>query len=503
MSLRLVEWASVLSEAGMPASQMSPASTRPPRLGALAKLPVFFDLKGRDVLLVGADEPAVWKAELILAAGARLRVVATDLHPDFAPLLAGHPDRVRLERRDWTAQDLDGVAFVVASPEGIDAVALAGAARTRGVPVNVIDTPAQCDFQFGSIVNRSPVVVGIMTDGAAPILGQAIRRRLEAILPAGLGAWAGAAKAFRGQLRALLPDRPDRRVFWERFVDRAFGPPPGAGARAELTRLAEATGRAAGRRGLGEVAIVGAGPGDPELLTLKGMRELQAADVIVYDRLVTPAILELGRREARRIHVGKEGHGAACRQDDISALLVDLALAGERVVRLKGGDPALFGRTGEEVAACREAGVPVRIVPGITTASAAVSSLNTSLTHRDHARRVQFVTGHDRHGRLPADLDFAALADPRATLVVYMGRRTSGELAARLMREGLAPATPVVAVVDVSRPEEVAVRSDLAGLAEGLALPEGRPVVILIGAGLAGADAPALAVEAAPVQATG
>ena len=230
---------------------------------------------------------------------------------------------------------------------------------------------------------------------------------------------------------------------------------------------------------------MGAGPGDPELLTLKAMRELQAADVIVYDRLVTAEVLELGRREARRIHVGKEGHGAACRQEDISALLVDLALAGERVVRLKGGDPAIFGRTGEEVAACREAGIPVRIVPGVTTASAAAATLGLSLTHRDHARRVQFVTGHDRHGRLPADLDFRALADPAATLVVYMGRRTASELARRLLDHGLAGATPVVALADVSRRDEVAHHLTLEGLRDGLVLPERRPAIILIGAALA------------------
>uniref|UniRef100_UPI002C5A5184 uroporphyrinogen-III C-methyltransferase n=1 Tax=Enterovirga sp. TaxID=2026350 RepID=UPI002C5A5184 len=234
-----------------------------------------------------------------------------------------------------------------------------------------------------------------------------------------------------------------------------------------------------------EVVIVGAGPGDPELLTLKAMRELQAADVIVHDRLVTPAILELGRREARRVHVGKEGHGAACRQEDISSLLVDLALAGERVVRLKGGDPAIFGRTGEEVAACREAGVPVRIVPGITTASAAAAALGGSLTHRDHARRVEFVTGHDRTGRLPQDLDFAALADPRTTLVVYMARRTAAELAQRLLREGRAPATPAEAMTDVSRPDAAVAPMTLGDLARsGIPLPEGRPVIVLIGEAL-------------------
>jgi uroporphyrin-III C-methyltransferase / precorrin-2 dehydrogenase / sirohydrochlorin ferrochelatase len=238
------------------------------------------------------------------------------------------------------------------------------------------------------------------------------------------------------------------------------------------------------RERVGEVVLVGAGPGDPELLTVRALRELQAADAIVYDRLVTPEILELGRRDARRIHVGKEGHGAACRQEDISALLVDLALAGERVVRLKGGDPSIFGRSGEEIAACREAGVLVRVVPGITSASAAAASLGVSLTHRDHAQRLQFVTGHDRHGTLPDDLDFTALADARSTVVVYMGRRTAARLAERLIAEGLPSATPAVAISDVSRPQGSVVRTNVGGLLDEIELPRGRPMLILIGRSL-------------------
>ena len=468
-----------------------PVDMTPPRLAALAKLPVFFDLGGRRVLVIGGGEPALWKAELLLSAGAQVEIVAPHPHPDVSALVAASP-RAVLDLRDWRESDLDGAALVVADVEDEEAERLAALARRRGIPLNVIDKPRYCDFQFGTIVNRSPVVIGIMTDGAAPILGQAIRRRIEAILPASLATWAAAAKAFRGAMRARLTGKAERRVFWELFVDTAFaGPPARQGAAAVLDRLAQevlsnATEVLDGATGdlRGSVAIIGAGPGDPELLTLKAMRELQAADVIVYDRLVTPEVLELGRREARRIHVGKEGHGAACRQDDICALLVDLALAGERVVRLKGGDPAIFGRTGEEVAACREAGVPVRVVPGITTASAAAASLAVSLTHRDHAQRVQFVTGHDRRGALPADLDFDALADRRATVVVYMGRRTAGPLADALMARGLPAGTPVLAIADVSRPEQQVVATDLASLTHGVGLPVGRPIILMIGESL-------------------
>ena len=480
---------------------LSPTRTAPARLAPLAKLPIFVDLAGRRVALIGEGEPVVWKAELLAAAGALVDLYAAEPHDDLAALAARMP-AIRLHRRGWRPDDLGGAALVVADLEEADEIArLRLAARERGLLLNVIDRPEACDFQFGTIVNRSPVVIGIMTDGAAPILGQAIRRRIEAVVPASVASWARSAKAFRDRLRTLLPGRTERRAFWELFVDAAFSRAlPEAGHPAALRRMAAEVGDATARAGrVGEVVVVGAGPGDPELLTLKAMRELQAADVIVYDRLVTPEILELARREARRIHVGKEGHGAACRQEDISSLLVDLALAGKRVVRLKGGDPAIFGRTGEEVAACREAGVPARVVPGVTTASAATAALAGSLTHRDHARRVQFVTGHDRTGRLPS-LDFAGLADPRSTLVVYMARRTAAQLADRLMAEGLPPATPVVAMTDVSRPHQATTAMTLADLArDGVRLPETRPVIVLIGEALrASAAAPVAAPEAAP-----
>ncbi|MBQ0822710.1 uroporphyrinogen-III C-methyltransferase [Microvirga sp. HBU67558] len=459
---------------------------RPARLNALPKLPLFVDLAGRSILVVGGSDGIAWKAELLAAAGGTVRIVAENPSPELRSVVRNDPTRLTLMRRSWREADLAGVSVAIADIEDRqDAANFAEAARRHGALVNVVDKPAFCDFQFGTIVNRAPVVVSISTDGAAPILGQAIRRRIEAVLPPSLGAWAQAAKVFRDRLRDIIPSKPGRRRFWEQFVDVAFA--NGSQDRNRtLDRLARELGEEGSeRRGPGEVVIVGAGPGDPELLTLKAMRELQAADVIVYDRLVTPAILELARREARRVHVGKEGHGASCRQDDINALIVDLALAGERVVRLKGGDPAIFGRTGEEVAACREAGVPVRVVPGITTASAAAASLNASLTHRDHAQRVQFITAHDRHGDLPESLNLAALADPLATTVVYMGRRTASKLATRMVESGLPSDTPVVAISNVSRDDQDSVHSTIGNVARGIDLPEDGPLIIAIGASVA------------------
>ena len=477
-----------------------PTETQPARLTPLAKLPIFLELRGKRAVIAGGGDPVIWKAELLAAAGADVAIFAEHAGPELTSLVHGQP-AITLVQRRWRADDFDSAQIAVgACADAEDAERFAAAARRHGVLVNVIDQPAFCDFQFGTIVNRSPVVVGISTDGGAPILGQAIRRRIEAILPMSLGAWGKAAKEFRDRLKSMVPSSTARRRFWEKFVDVTFISQADEDAQlAALERLArEALAEKAGRSRVGEVVIVGAGPGDPELLTMKAVRELQAADVIVYDRLVTAGVLELGRREARRVHAGKEGHGAACRQEDISTLLVELALQGKRVVRLKGGDPSIFGRTGEEVSACKSAGVPIRIVPGVTAASAAAASFGLSLTHRDHAQRLQFVTGHDRHGDLPAALDLASLADPHATTVVYMGRRTMAALAGQMLARGLRKTTPAIVVGNVSRPHEHRTVTTLEGLSTGASLGDDRmPTLVMIGAALATGDQPQVAARPA------
>lgn len=481
---------------------IAPQETRPARLQPLAKLPVFLNLQGKRAVLAGGGEPCAWKAELLAAAGARVEVFAKEVSPELAALLAapslapeageGRAGIVTLVPHPWTPDDLDGAAVAVGEIEDeAEAVRFAACARARGVPVNVIDRPTHCDFQFGAIVNRSPVIVAISTDGAAPILGQALRRRIEALLPAGIGAWSALAKGFRERLAEQVPSKAGRRRFWEAFVDVVFISTREEDARLEeLERLAQ--GAAEGGGSVGSVALVGAGPGNPDLLTLRAVRALQSADVIVYDRLVTPEILELARREARRIRAGKAGHGDSCRQDDINRLIVELALAGNRVVRLKGGDPSVFGRSGEEIAACRGAGVPVTVVPGITAASAAAASLTASLTHRDHAQRVQLVTAHDRHGRPTPDLDLDALADPKATTCIYMARRAAGDLARRMVERGLDPGTPAAVVSDVSLPGEQAQLTTLGALAGDPDLGGDRPTVVLVGAAVARDREPAV-----------
>jgi uroporphyrin-III C-methyltransferase/precorrin-2 dehydrogenase/sirohydrochlorin ferrochelatase len=441
----------------------------PARIAPLAALPLFHRLAGRKAIVAGSSDGALWKAELLAAAGADVLVLAGEGAGKFEAIPALH-----VVGRGWAPADLEGAALAVADPGSRDeALRFVAAARAAGVPVNVIDQTDLCDVQFGTIVNRSPVVLAISTGGAAPMLGQSIRARIEAVLPLGLSAWAKAAQALRPRLKARVKSFGDRRAFWERFVERAWaGGEPG-----NVETLLEARPRQHGR-----VTLVGAGPGDPELLTLKAVRALQSATTILYDDLVGPEILELARREAKRIAVGKTGRGPSCRQSDINARMVALARAGENVVRLKGGDPLVFGRATEELEACRAAGIEVAIVPGISAAQGAAASLGFSLTERREARRIQFVTGHGADGRLPSDLDWGAIADPTATTIVYMPRATLGEFARSAIAAGLSPETPAVAIASATLPAQAQVSGTIATVA-GLAasLPPGAPVTVVIG----------------------
>ncbi|MFG1211187.1 siroheme synthase CysG [Xanthobacter flavus] len=447
-------------------SPRAPRETRQARMEALARLPVFFGLEGRRVLVAGGGEPAAWKAELLSAAGARVEVIAPAVCEDIWRL-AGAPTHgpIAVHVRDWHGDDIEGAALAIGDFEDTaEAERFSAAARAAGVPVNVIDRPALCDFTFGAIVNRSPLVVGISTDGAAPVFGQAVRAKIEALLPSGFRAWAQAAKTWRAAVTERGLSFHARRAFWERFAAKALSEPHRAPEEADRAALFAAIETQGAAPHGGSVVLVGAGPGDPELLTLKAVRALQSADVVLYDDLVSGAILDFARREAKKMLVGKTGYGPSCKQDDINALMVELAREGRRVVRLKGGEPMIFGRAGEEIAHCRAAGVPVEVVPGISSPQGAASRLVTSLTHRDHARRLQFVTAHARDGRLPADLDFKALSDKAATTVVYMPRRTLPDLVRNLLAAGIEPATPAVAIFSVTRPEEKVVIATVASL---------------------------------------
>jgi uroporphyrin-III C-methyltransferase / precorrin-2 dehydrogenase / sirohydrochlorin ferrochelatase len=473
----------------------TPSEIQSTRIGPLSRLPAFFALDNKRAVVAGGGEPAAWKAELLSAAGARVEVFAAA--PGEALIaLAGAPPHgsIVIHERPWAAVDLAGAAIAVADcADDQEAARFAAAARAAGVPVNVIDRPAFCDFSFGAIVNRSPLVIGISTDGAAPVFGQAIRAKIEALIPKGFSRWAEAARAWRPRVQKLaLPFRA-RRSFWENFTARAVGAPDRMPTETDLAALLTP----AVTQGAGSVVLVGAGPGNPELLTLRAVRALQSADVILFDDLVATDILDFARREAKKMLVGKTGHAASCRQDDINALMISLAKSGRRVVRLKGGDPMIFGRADEEIAACRTAGIAVEVVPGITTAQGAASRLLVSLTHRGKARRVQYLTGHGRDGKLPADIDWASVADPAVTTVVYMPTKTLPELVVRAVQAGLDPATPAVAVERATRADERVIAATIADLPARLAAEASSgPVIVMIGCAFA--DYVAAAARGAP-----
>jgi uroporphyrin-III C-methyltransferase / precorrin-2 dehydrogenase / sirohydrochlorin ferrochelatase len=458
----------------------APAPLRSARMGALARLPAFFALEDKRAIVAGGTQAAAWKAELLSAAGARVEVFAPAPGEEFLALAADPPrGAIAIHERAWVNDDFAGAAIAVADcADDAEAADFAAAARAAGVPVNVIDRPAFCDFSFGAIVNRSPLVIGISTDGASPVFGQAVRAKIEALIPKGFAGWAEAARAWRPRVQALALPFRGRRGFWERFADRAVAAPNAAPADSELDDLLKP---AAGQNA-GAVVLVGAGPGDPELLTLRALRALQSADVILFDDLVSTDILDFARREAKKMLVGKTGHAPSCKQDDINALMISLAKAGRRVVRLKGGDPMIFGRADEEILACRAAGIGVEVVPGITTAQGAASRLLVSLTRREQARRVQYITGHGRDGKLPADIDWASLADPAVTTVVYMPTRTLPELVTCAVQAGLDPATPALAVEQATRADERVIAATIADLPARLAAePPSGPVVVMIG----------------------
>jgi uroporphyrin-III C-methyltransferase/precorrin-2 dehydrogenase/sirohydrochlorin ferrochelatase len=462
------------------------ARTPSPRMAPLAKLPVFWALEKKRVVVAGGSDAAAWKAELLATCGADVHVYAKELSATFEGLMDRDAEcgesRFFHHAEEWSPQAFQSAVIAIGDCADDDEAGLFfDAARAAGVPVNVIDKPKYCQFQFGSIVNRSPVVVAISTDGAAPILAQAIRRRIETLLPPSLKSWASLAQTVREKVNACLAAGAPRRAFWESFVDRAFGAEPEAGVEEGLladVRRFDATVKACA----GRVTLVGAGPGDAELLTLKAVRALQAADVILFDDLVSDEVLELARREARRMLVGKRGGRTSCKQEDINAMMMSLAKAGKRVVRLKSGDPMIFGRAGEEIACLEKAGIPVDVVPGITSASAMAARLGVSLTHRDHAQAVRFVTGHSRSGQLPDDLDWHHLAGQRTTTIFYMGGRTAGQIRGRLLTAGMDRNTPAVVVSAVTRANEIRWVGTLDAMAEAMGrIGVDDPVLIGVG----------------------
>jgi len=448
----------------------------------LTSLPVFFDLAGRRVVVAASNDSALWKTELLYSTGAQVDLYCAAAG-DGLNDLAARSSGLQLISRTWHPDDLLGASLAIGVfEEAPEAEAFYKAAHRAGVPVNCADRPAFCDFQIGAIVNRSPLVIGISTHGASPSLARSIRGWLDALLPRGITHWVEAAALWRAKLKSYDLAPKQRQTFWDLFARRALESGNRVPEECDLLELLQETeGKA--YAAVGSVTLVGAGPGDPELITLKAQRALHNADVVLYDDLIAPGVIDMARREAVKIPVGKRGYKPSCRQDHITALLVKLAHEGKRVVRLKGGDPSIFGRANEEIAALREANIPIDIIPGVTAALGAAASLRVSLTERDLSRRVQFITAHARDGKLPDDIDWRSICDPRAATVVYMGVRTLEALSQRLLAEGIDPGAAALLVERATWPDEHRVYGTIADLPAKVAAirPDG-PCLVMIGA---------------------
>jgi uroporphyrin-III C-methyltransferase/precorrin-2 dehydrogenase/sirohydrochlorin ferrochelatase len=411
-------------------------------------LPVFLNIEGRACLVVGGGEVAVRKVASLRRSGGRVTV----LSPDLCAALAGLRADGKIEHRAKTFEpaDVAGFRLVISATDRRDVnEAVAAAAEARGIPVNVVDCPELCSFIFPAIVDRSPVVIAVSTGGASPVLARLVRARLESALPAAYGRLAELAERFRTRVKTAIRDATRRRLFWERnlqgpVAELVFsGREAEAEARLEALVQAESSGAASAPGGF--VSLVGAGPGDPDLLTLRAFRTIQEADVVVHDRLVSPEIMALVRNDAERIYAGKESSRHTLPQDQINTLLVRLAQQGKRVVRLKGGDPFIFGRGGEEIETLMGEGIPFQVVPGITAASGCAAYAGIPLTHRDFAQSVAFVTGHLKEGEI-GGLDWGRLAGPQQTLVIYMGLQGLARICEVLIAHGAAPDTPAALI---------------------------------------------------------
>ena len=443
-------------------------------------LPRFFNLRSKQALLVGGGDVALRKARLLKRAGVLLTVVSHTVHEELKALLMDPQDQIIIG--EYHAGLLENKVLVVAATDDhslhervhYDAV-------EHNIPVNVVDTPSLCTFIFPAIVDRSPIVIGISSGGESPVLARLLRARLETLIPNGYSRLGGLVGRFRDNVKARFTSLNDRRRFWEYVLEGQIAENVFSGREEEAEQLL----KAAIDKGdighkIGEVYLVGAGPGDPELLTFKALRLMQQADVVFYDNLVSPAVLDLCRRDADLIYVGKRRDNHAVPQEGINSLLVEHAKAGKRVVRLKGGDPFIFGRGGEELEELKAHGIPFQVVPGITAASACSSYAGIPLTHRGYAQSVKFVTGQLKNRQQA--LNFEELVHPNQTVVFYMGLHTLPDLTAGLMAHGKPASTPVAIVSKGTSPDQQVLTGTLADIVERQEVEQlPAPALIIVG----------------------
>ncbi|MBK6742141.1 MAG: uroporphyrinogen-III C-methyltransferase [Hydrogenophilales bacterium] len=442
-------------------------------------LPIFLDLRGKNSLVVGGGDTAARKASLLLGAGAWVTVVSPEALSDAFTTLK-HTDRIIHRQAAFEASHLDGMelVFAASTDEALDKQVYE-AARTRRLPVNVVDKPEICSFIMPSIIDRSPVVVAVSSGGEAPVLSRLLRARLETLIPAAYGRLAALAGRFKARVRQRFTTTDKRRKFWENALLSPIAEMVFSGreqeAEAALAKMLDDTSTAPDQ---GEVYLVGAGPGNPDLLTFRALRLMQQADVVVYDRLVSPAILDMCRRDADRFYVGKERDNHAVPQDEINMVLVRLAKEGKRVLRLKGGDPFIFGRGGEEIETLREHDVPFQVVPAVTAAAGVASYAGIPLTHRDHAQALILVTGHLKDGTM--DLDWDMLCRPRQTIVIYMGLKGLVTLCDEMKKHGMPADTPAAIVQQGTTLNQRVVIGNLDTLPAQAAQAELKPPTLII-----------------------
>jgi uroporphyrin-III C-methyltransferase/precorrin-2 dehydrogenase/sirohydrochlorin ferrochelatase len=440
--------------------------------------PIFLKLQGQPCAVVGGGEIALRKINLLLRAGADVVIISPMLCPSLAELK--RQQRIRHIESRFIAPHLDNMNLVIAATDDRTVnMAVAEAARQRHIPVNVVDAPELCTFIMPSIVDRSPVVIAVSSGGVAPVLARLVRARIETLIPAAYGRLAAFAAEFRERVKQRFATTQQRRIFWEEVFQGPIAEQVTSGQEDAARRSLEAAlddDTVTLHRG--EVYLVGGGPGDPDLLTFRALRLMQQADVCVYDKLVSKEVLELVRRDAEMVYVGKARDQHTLPQEDINQLLVRLAREGKRVLRLKGGDPFIFGRGGEEIETLMENGIPFQVVPGITAANGVSTYAGIPLTHRDFAQSCVFTTGHLKDGSV--DLDWPALVRPKQTVVIYMGLAGLADICRQLIAHGLPAETPAAIVQQGTTPRQRVVAATLATLPEAVAAADMKPPCLTI-----------------------
>ena len=447
-------------------------------------LPIFFNIKNRHCVVIGGGDVAMRKVTMLLKASAAVTIYSPKICHELQDLVDAQ--KIKFVQTNFEENQLVGACMVIAATDD-EAVnmAVSIAAKAQNIPVNVVDAPDLCTFTMGSIIDRSPVVIAVSSEGNAPVLARYIRAKIETMLPAAYGRIADIAGEFREQVKAKFGTTQARRIFWEGIlqgpvVERVLSGQEQA-ARELLQNILNDTDATANK---GEVFLVGGGPGDPDLLTFRALRLMQQCDVCVYDKLVSPEVMELVRRDAELIFVGKSRDQHTMPQQEINELLAKLALQGKRVLRLKGGDPFIFGRGGEEIETLMKKGIPFQVVPGITAANGVSSYAGIPLTHRDYAQACLFITGHlkaqPNSTELTLDLDWIAMSRPRQTVVIYMGLVGLKEICEKLIEHGVAATMPVAVVQQGTTQRQRVVTATIADLAEKVEAAGMKPPCLTI-----------------------